>query len=106
MEDVCWLQAVNGDCLHSTLNLNGIGLIAPVEDPVWADIWGLESSPEGTMPYKDMRGGGRVLENERGWRSMLGCWYRPKLSNVDPQPGREISDVCALGGERGKEIPQ
>ena len=50
MEDVCWLQAVNGDCLHSALNLYCIGLIAPVQDPVWADIRGLEGSPEGTMP--------------------------------------------------------
>ena len=50
MEDVHRLQAVNGDCLHSSLNLDGIGLIAPVEDPVWADIQGLEGCPEGTMP--------------------------------------------------------
>jgi hypothetical protein len=50
MEDVQWLQAVNGDHLQSTLNLYDIGLIAPVEDPGWADIWGLEGFPEGTMP--------------------------------------------------------
>ena len=50
MEDIRRLQAVNGDCLRSTLNLDGIGLIAPVEDPVWADIRGLEASPERTMP--------------------------------------------------------
>jgi hypothetical protein len=49
MEDVRRLQAVNGDCLRSALNLYGIGLIAPVEDPIWADIQGLEGSPEGTM---------------------------------------------------------
>ena len=50
MEDVGWLEVVNGDYLRSTLNLDGIGLIAPVEDPIWADIRGLEGSPEGTMP--------------------------------------------------------
>ena len=33
----------------STLNLDGIGRIAPVEDPVFSDIWGLEGSLEGTM---------------------------------------------------------
>jgi hypothetical protein len=44
MEDIRRLQAVNGDCLHSTLNLDGIGLITPVEDSVWADIWDLERS--------------------------------------------------------------
>jgi len=37
MGDVRRLQAVNEDCLHNTLNLDAIGLIAPVEDPVWAD---------------------------------------------------------------------
>jgi hypothetical protein len=42
VEDVRRLQAVNGDCLRSALNLYGIGLIAPVEDQVWADIRGLE----------------------------------------------------------------
>jgi len=38
------------ETVRSTLNLDGIGLIAPVEDPVWADIQGFEDSPEGTMP--------------------------------------------------------
>ena len=46
MEDIHQLQAVNGDCLRSTLNLDGVGLITLMEDPVWADIRGLES----TMP--------------------------------------------------------
>jgi hypothetical protein len=46
MEGIRRLQVVNGDYLHSTLNLDGIGLIVPVEDPVWADIRDLE----GTMP--------------------------------------------------------
>jgi hypothetical protein len=91
------LQAVNGDCLRSALNLYGIGLIASVEDSVWAEIRGLEGSPEGIMPYKDMRGGGQVLENEGGWRSMPGCWYGPKLSNVDPQSRRDVGDFGACG---------
>jgi len=50
VEDVRRLQAVNGDCLRSALNLYGIGLTIPVDDPVWADIRGLEGPPEGTMP--------------------------------------------------------
>jgi hypothetical protein len=50
VEDVRRLQVVNGDCLRSALNLYGIGLIAPVEDPVWADLRGSEGSPESTMP--------------------------------------------------------
>ena len=54
MEDVHRLEAVNGDCLRSTLDLDGIGLVVPVEDPVWTDIWGLEGSPEGLVPYKDI----------------------------------------------------
>jgi len=45
-----------------------------------------------------MRGGGQVLENEGGWHSMPGCWYGPKLSNVDPQSGREVGDVGACDG--------
>jgi hypothetical protein len=44
MEDIRWPQVVNGDCLRKTLNLNGIGLIAPVEDPVFSNIWGLEGT--------------------------------------------------------------
>jgi hypothetical protein len=55
------------------MNLDGIDLIATVEDPVWADIRGLEGYPEGTLSYKYMRGGGQVFENERGWHGMLGC---------------------------------
>ena len=60
MEDIRQLQEVNGDCLRSTPNLDGIGLIAPVEDRVQPDIRGVESSPEGTIPYKDKRDGGQV----------------------------------------------
>ena len=44
-------------------------------------------------------GGGQVLENESGWRRMPGCLYGAKFPNVDPQSGREIGDVGALGGE-------
>jgi len=44
-----------------------------------------------------MRGGGHVLENERGWRNIPGSWYGAKVSNVDLQPGREFGDVGALG---------
>jgi len=50
MEDVRWLQAVNGDRLRSVLDLDGVGLVVPVEDPVWADIRGLEGSLGGTLP--------------------------------------------------------
>jgi hypothetical protein len=49
MEDVRRLEAVNGDYLRSALNLDGIGLITPVEDPEWADIRSLEGSPKGTL---------------------------------------------------------
>jgi hypothetical protein len=35
---------------HGTMNLDGIGLIAPAEEIIWADIWGLEGSPEGALP--------------------------------------------------------
>jgi len=38
------------ETLRSTLKIYGIDLIAPVEHHVWAEIRGLESSPEGTMP--------------------------------------------------------
>ena len=82
MEDVRGLQQVNGDRLPSPLNLDSVGFVAPVEDPVWADVRGVEVSPEGTLTEKDMRGGGQILENERGWRSMPGCWYGAKLRNV------------------------
>jgi len=44
------------------------------------------------------------LENERGWCSMPGCWYGPKLSNVDSQPGHEVGDIGAFGRGRGEEI--
>jgi len=29
---------------------------------------------------------------------MPGWWYGQKLSNVDPQSGREVGDVGACGG--------
>jgi hypothetical protein len=74
VEDIRRLQAVNGDRLRGTLNVAGIGLITPVEDPVRANIRGLEGSLEATMPQKYVRGGGQVLENKRGWRCMLGRW--------------------------------
>ena len=32
MEDVHRLKAVNGDCLCNTLDVDGVGLVAPVED--------------------------------------------------------------------------
>ena len=50
MEDVRRLQAVNGDCLRSALDLDGVGLVTPVKDPVWADIRGLEGTPVGPVP--------------------------------------------------------
>jgi len=64
MEDVRRLQAVNGNSLCSALDLEGVGLVAPVEYPSWSDIQGLECSPEGPVP-KNMRGTGQFLENER-----------------------------------------
>jgi hypothetical protein len=69
---MCRLQAVNGDCLRSTLNPDVIGLIAPVEDPVWADIQGLEGSPERTMPYKGMRGMAGTLPGLHGGTAVSG----------------------------------
>jgi len=53
-----------------------------------------------------MRGGGQVLENELGWRSMLGSWYGAKVSNVDLQPGREVRDVSVFGEGKGEEFPR
>jgi hypothetical protein len=50
MEDVHRLKAVNGDCLCNTLDVDGVGLVAPVEDPIWTDIRGLEGSLENTVP--------------------------------------------------------
>jgi cleavage and polyadenylation specificity factor subunit 1 len=38
MQDVHWFKAVDGDGCRSTMNLDGIGLFAPVEDFVWANI--------------------------------------------------------------------
>ena len=105
MQDARRLQAFNGDRLHSPLNLDGVGFVAPVEDPVWADIRGVEGSPEGTLTEKDMRGGGQILENERSWRSMPRCWYGAKVPNVDPMSGHEVGDVGACGGGRGEQFP-
>ena len=50
MEDVRRLEVVNGNCLRSSLDLDGVGLVAPVKDPLWTDIRGLEGSPEGPVP--------------------------------------------------------
>jgi len=50
MEEVRRLETVNGDCLRSALDLDGVNLVDPVEDPVWTDIRGLEGSPEGLVP--------------------------------------------------------
>ena len=106
MEDVRRLQAVNGDRLRCALDLDGVGFVAPVEDPVWADIRRMEGSPQGTLPYTDMRCGSQIVEKERGWRSMPGCWYGAKLPNVEPRPGREVGNVGAFGGGRGEEFPR
>jgi len=38
------------ETLPSALDLDGVGPVAPVEDPVWTDIRGFEGSPEGTKP--------------------------------------------------------
>jgi len=35
---------------------------------------------------------------------MPGCWHGPKLSNVDPQPGRKVGEG-AFGGGKGDDIP-
>jgi len=50
MEDVRGLKAVNGDCLRSALDLDGVGHVAPVDDTVWDVIQGLEGYQEGTLP--------------------------------------------------------
>ena len=50
MKDERRFQAVNGDCLRRTLNVDCIGLIASVENLIWADVRSLEGTPEGTMP--------------------------------------------------------
>jgi hypothetical protein len=44
------LQAINGDFRRGNINLDCIGLIAPVEEPAWADIRGFEGSPEDNLP--------------------------------------------------------
>ena len=62
MEDIRRIQAVNGDCLRSTLNIDGMCLIAPVKGPVWADIRGLEGSQEGTMPKNTCEAVARSLK--------------------------------------------
>jgi hypothetical protein len=54
LEDIRGLQAVEGDSLRRALDVDGIGLITPVEDPVSADIRGLEGTPEATMPQEHM----------------------------------------------------
>jgi transposase InsO family protein len=38
MQDIRWFKAVDGDGCRSTMNLDGIGLFAPVEDSLWANI--------------------------------------------------------------------
>ena len=57
------------------------------------------------MPYKYMRGVGQVLENERGWRGMPGCWYGPKLSMWTLS--REAKSVTSVhsAGEGAKKSP-
>ena len=52
------------------MNLDGIGLIVTVEDPVWADKRVLEDFPKGTLSYKYVRGVGQVFENESRWHGM------------------------------------
>lgn len=84
------------------MNLDGIGHIASVEDLIWAEKRSLEGSPDGTLPYKDMRGGSQVFEIEREWRNMPGCWYGQQLSNVDPQLSRKVG---AFGGGWGEKFP-
>jgi len=44
------LQAINGDFRHGNINLDGMNLIAPVEEPAWADIRGFEGSLEDSLP--------------------------------------------------------
>jgi hypothetical protein len=50
VKDIRRLQAVNGNSFRRTLNVDVVCLITHVDDPVTADIRGLEGSPGDTMP--------------------------------------------------------
>jgi hypothetical protein len=56
------LLAVIADFHCGTTNLDGIGLIAPVEDPVWSNTRGLGGFPEGTLSYEACEAVARSLE--------------------------------------------
>ena len=98
VKDVRRPQAVDGDCLRSTLNPDGIGLIAPVEDPVWADIRGLEGSRKAPCRRKTCEMVARSLKIKADGAACRNAGSGPKLSNVDPQLGHEVGDVGACGG--------
>ena len=50
MKDVRLFLAVSGDCLRKTLNVDSIGLIAPVENIIWVEVRGLEGTSETIVP--------------------------------------------------------
>jgi len=86
------------------MNLDGIGLIATVEDPVWADIRGLEGYPEGTLSYKYMRGGFQVFENERGWHGMPGYYMGRSFPMwTCSRDAKSVTSVLSTG--EGKKNP-
>ena len=63
---LCRLHAVNGGCLCSALNNYDIGLIAPVGDPVLADIRGLEGARRAPFRRKTCEAVVRSLKMKAG----------------------------------------
>ena len=74
MNDVRFLQAVDGDTTGGTVNFDCVRLTDPVEDLVWGDIRDLQSPTKGTLPSEGVRGDSQVPEDEGGWRGMPKCW--------------------------------
>ena len=105
MEDIRWPQVVNGDCLCSTLNVDGIGLIAPVEDPVFSDIRSLEGFQRAPCCKNTCEAVARSLKMNV---DVTTCWDAGMGQSFPmwtlSQDAKSVMSVC-LAGEGAKNSP-